>query len=121
MLPCVGIRSHTVPASGVQPAHNREHDMSAALWGVIIPSALAFAGVGLTALVSRRKNNTDTQLGFIAVLQAELATTEAQARRDASRARRYEQLAWKYHQLLLRSDLEPIPAWPTGEQEKVTA
>lgn len=95
--------------------------MTAALWGVIIPSALAFAGVGLTALVSRRKNNGDTQLGFIAVLQAELATTEAQARRDASRARRMETLAFRYYQQLLRSSTEPIPPWPTGEQEKVTA
>jgi hypothetical protein len=94
--------------------------MDAAFWGVIIPSGLALAGVTFTALVSRRKNDADNQLGFIAVLQAELATTEAQARLDASRARRYEQLAWKYHQLLLRSDLEPIPVWPTGEQEKVT-
>jgi hypothetical protein len=95
--------------------------MNQAILGVLLPSGLALAGVTLTALVSKRKNAQDGALGFVAVLQAELATTEAQGRHDAARARRFEALAWKYHQLLLRSDLDPIPAWPTEEQERVTA
>jgi uncharacterized protein YifE (UPF0438 family) len=98
-----------------------------ALWGVILPSALALTGVVFTALVGKRKNAGDERLQFIAVLQAERAASdgradkaEARLERAERRARRHETLAWRYHQQLLRAGLEPDPTWPTQETEKVT-
>jgi hypothetical protein len=99
-----------------------------ALWGVILPSSLALAGVSLTAWVSRRKNTTDGHLGFIAVLQAERAASdgradkaEARLERESASRRRAQVLAWRYHQQLLRAGLEPDPTWPTEETERITA
>jgi hypothetical protein len=115
--------------SGLRPADTREEGpVNQALWGVILPSSLALAGVSLTAWVSRRKNTGDERLQFIAVLQAERAASdgraekaEARLERAERRARRHETLAWRYHQQLLRAGLEPDPTWPTQENEKVTA
>jgi hypothetical protein len=89
------------------------------VWQVIIPGALTLTGVTFTALVSRRKVDTDGNLGMIAILQAE--RTKARADRAEARAKRKETLAWRYHQQLLRAGIEPDPCWPTDETAKVTA
>lgn len=101
--------------------------MSTDLLSIAIPAALAAGGVVFTAIVNRRKNEGDGRLQFITVLQAERITADARAdkaeqQRDRaeSRARRFEKLAWQYHQMLMRSGLDPIPEWPTDETAKVT-
>jgi hypothetical protein len=105
------------------------------VWQVIIPGALTLTGVTFTALVSRRKVDTDGNLGMIAILQAERTTAIAAAKDEATekdkhkaradraeaRAKRKETLAWRYHQQLLRAGIEPDPCWPTDETAKVTA
>jgi hypothetical protein len=97
-----------------------------ALWGVILPSALALDRCRLHGPRRvPRKNAGDERLGSSPSLQAERAASdgradkaEARLERAERRARRHETLAWRYHQQLLRAGLEPDPTWPTQETRR---
>lgn len=81
------------------------------IFGILIPGALALGGVVLTQLVARRKQQADTGVQIIGVLQAERNAADNRADRAEKRAWLLEDYAGRLRRLMFAADLD-VPPWP---------
>jgi hypothetical protein len=86
------------------------------IFGILIPGALALAGVALTQVVNRRKQQADTGVQIIGVLQTERTAADNRADRAEKRAWLLEDYAGRLRRLMFAADLD-VPPWPPAEEK----